>query len=94
MFPEPEDEDAYVPQEPDAAELAAIKADMRTKQVQITPDNIRHALETAEIRRLLSAFGVNPDRKVSATRDCKGMVRMNFDEFRRCSNALRRGVGS
>jgi hypothetical protein len=87
IFSPPRRGEPYQPAEPPASKLEWVKADMRSKQIQVTPDNIRHALEAEEIRELLEQVGIDPAKKVSATRDCSGMVKVTFEEFRRVLRA-------
>lgn len=72
----------------DPDELARIKEDMRALQIQITPANLAHAIEAEEIRKMLRRQGIRSLRKVSATRDYRGVVKLTFDEFRRLCEAL------
>jgi hypothetical protein len=73
---------SYTPAPVSEDELAQIKEDMRLTRTQITPDTLRHALEAEEIRKALRHFGIRSLRKVSATRDFQGVVKLTFDEFR------------
>lgn len=89
LFQAPETrEQRYEPAQVGPEELEEIKVGMRANRIQITPDNLRHALETEEIRRLLREAGINPDRRVSATRDREGMVKLTFSEFRTIARNL------
>lgn len=66
---------------------ARIKAMMRANRIQVTPANYRHALEAEEIRDLLQRVGIEPTKRVSATQDHEGMVKMTFAQFRRMVSA-------
>lgn len=78
----------YQPGEVDPDELERIKEDMRALQIQITPANLAHAIEAEEIRKMLRHQGVRSIRKVSATRDYRGVVKLTFAEFRQLCEAL------
>lgn len=79
---------AYVPMQVDPDELERIKEEMRLNRMQITPDTLRHALEAEEIRKFLRRWGVRSLRKVAATRDFHGVVKLNFTEFRALAEKL------
>lgn len=72
----------YIPAPVSEDERARIKEDMRITQTQVTPDTLRHALEAEEIRKLLRRYGLHSLRRVAATRDFRGVVKLNFHEFR------------
>jgi hypothetical protein len=65
-----------------------IKEDMRLNRIPVDPDTYRHALEAEEIRKLLRRYHVRSLRKVGATRDFQGVVKLNFADFRALVNAL------
>jgi hypothetical protein len=72
----------YIPLQVSPDELDRIKEEMRLNRTQITPDTLRHALEAEEIRKFLRRWGVRSLRKVAATRDFRGVVKLDFEEFR------------
>lgn len=72
----------YVPAQVSEDELARIKEDMRLNRVPENRDTLRHALEAEEIRKALRRLGIRSLRKVSATRDYRGVVKLTFHEFR------------
>lgn len=83
----------YEPAEVDDETLDEIKAAMIERGIPTTPENLAHALETEEIRDLLDDYGINPERKVTATRDRAGVVRLNYAEFRRALREAARLAG-
>lgn len=84
----PEGERGYRPAKVSDDELERIKEDMRLNRIQITPDTLRHALEAEEIRKVLRRYGIRSLRKVGATRDYQGVVKLTFDEFRKLAERL------
>lgn len=81
-FHEPKEGEAYVPAPVDDDELDRIKEEMRLSKTQLTPENVGHALEAEEIRRMLRRHTIRSIRKVAATRDCAGVVKLSFAEWR------------
>lgn len=47
-----------------------------------TPEARAHADEALEIEAELKEFGIEPER-VAPTRDCRGHVRLSFDQVRK-----------
>jgi hypothetical protein len=76
------DDRDYIPSKVTGDELDRLKEEMRLNRVPVTNETIRHAIEAEEIRRHLRSQGVRSVRKVAATRDCTGSVKLTFAEYR------------
>lgn len=87
VFTPPLPGEPYRPASVSPAREERIKAMMRANRIQVTPDNYRHALEAEEIRDLLQQVGIDPTKRVSATQDHAGMVRLTFAQLRRVVSA-------
>jgi hypothetical protein len=79
---------AYVPMQVSPDEMDRFKNEMRLNRTQVTPDTVRHALEAEEIRKFLRRWGIHSLRRVAATRDFRGVVKLDFVEFRALVEAL------
>lgn len=64
-------------------QLAAYRTFLRDHGIDVNPANILHAIEADALRGTLSDLGINPRKKVSATRDRTGLVALTFAELRR-----------
>lgn len=64
------------------SERPMITRSRRESDVPDTPEAREHAQEADRIRQELLEFGIDPE-KVSPTLDCRGHVRLNFDQVRK-----------
>lgn len=53
-----------------------------------SPEARQHAQEATDIRKLLNRLGIDPER-VAPTADCRGHVRLNFDDIRKLARRAR-----
>lgn len=76
------DPHGYRPAAVDDDELRRITERMVDNGIELSEDNVRHAIEGEEIRKLLRRYGIGSRRKVSETQSGEGNVKLTFHELR------------
>jgi hypothetical protein len=92
VFPYPPGGGRYIPFPLGEDAEREIREEMRRARIDITPDTETHAAEAYELRDFLRRHRIVPHRRVAATQDSRGMVKLTFDEFRKLVNNVDQGT--